>query len=132
MNSNEYLTKNFQWKEFYSGDIKLGYKSIEPPQKYYADILRMAENLQIVRDYIEASIIITSGWRTKEWNAHVGGVKNSYHTQGIAVDIRVIGMRIYDLAIYVAKLSDFKGYGINIKKEFLHIDLRPRLTVFTY
>ena len=132
MNKLEKITNDFKWGEFFSGDIKLGLKSIEPPLKYYSKILQMAEELQIVRDYIKSKIIINSGWRTKEWNAHEKGVKNSYHCQGLAVDIRVVGMKPYDLAIYVAKLTEFKGYGINIKKEFLHIDLRPRLTVFTY
>ena len=132
MNPNEYLSKNFQWKEFWSGDIKLDLKSIEPPSKYYSSILQMAEELQIVRDYIGSKIIITSGWRTPKWNSYVGGVKNSYHCQGLACDIRVIGMKPYDLAIYVAKLTEFKGYGCNIKKNFLHIDMRDKFMVFDY
>jgi len=132
MNPSEYLTKNFQWKEFYSGDIKLGLKSIEPPSKYYPSILEMAENLQIVRDYIKSKIIITSGWRTPKWNSYVGGVKNSYHCQGLAADIRVLGMRPYDLAIYVAKLTEFKGIGISTRHNFVHIDLRSKFTVFDY
>ena len=132
MNKNEKLTNNFRWGEFWSGDIKLGLKSIEPPSKYYSSILQMAEELQIVRDYIDSPIIITSGWRTPKWNSYVGGVKNSYHCQGLACDIRVIGMKPYDLAIYVAKLTEFKGFGVSIKDNFVHIDMRDKFMVFDY
>ena len=92
----------------------------------------MAEELQLVRDYIGSPIIITSAFRTPKWNEYCGGVKNSYHIQGLACDVRVNGMQPYDLAIYVSKLTDFKGFGINIKKNFVHCDLRNRFTVFKY
>jgi len=132
MNKNEKLTNNFTYGEFYSGDTKLGYKSIEPPTKYFSKINLMAEELQVVRDCIGSPIIVTSGYRTPAWNKYVGGVKNSYHTQGIAVDVRVYGMQPYDLAVYIAKLTEFKGFGINIKKNFVHCDLRPTFMVFDY
>ena len=132
MNKSDKLTKHFAYKEFFSGDIKLGHKSIEPPGKYYYFILVMAESLQIVRDYIGSPIIITSGYRTPKWNSYVGGVKNSYHTTGRAVDIRVSGMTPYDLAVYVSKLTEFKGFGICLKKNFLHCDMRDKFMVFQY
>jgi len=50
----------------------------------------------------------------------------------MAVDVRVYGMQPYDLAVYIAKLTDFKGFGINIKKNFVHCDLRPTFMVFKY
>jgi len=132
MKPTEYLTPNFQYNEFFSGDVRKGARSIEPPSKYFADIQRMADDLQIVRDYIGSPIIITSAYRTPDWNRRVGGVKNSYHTQGIAVDVRVNGMAPYDLAVYIAKLTEFNGYGINIKKNFVHVDYRDKFMVFKY
>jgi len=136
MNKNDKLTENFKWGEFWSGDIKHGLKSIEPPSKFYSRILDMAEELQIVRDYIGSPISITSGYRTREWNRHEGGTdKNgrvSLHCSGLAVDIRVNGMKPYDLAVYVAKLTDFKGFGINLRKNFVHCDMRHGFTVFKY
>ena len=136
MNKQDKLTGedgNFYYGEFWSGDIKLGYKSIEPPTTLLNKIILMAEELQVVRDYIGSPIHITSAYRTIAWNRHEGGVKNSYHTQGIAVDIRVNGMTPGDLGIYVAKLTtEFRGYVSNIKKNFLRIDMRPTLMVFKY
>lgn len=93
-------------------------------------IIAMAEELQVVRDYIGSPIIITSAYRTPDWNKRVGGVKNSYHTTGEAVDIKVNGMKPYDLAVYVAALTEFTGYGI--ANNFVHLDMREHLTVFDY
>ena len=132
MNKKDKLTENFTYGEFWSGDVKIFLKSIEPPTKYLNKIILMAEELQIVRDYIGSPIIITSAYRTPVWNNYCGGVKNSYHVQGLAVDIRLNGMQPYDLAIYVSKLTEFRGFGINIKKNFVHCDLRDKFMVFKY
>jgi len=136
MNKNEKLTPNFTYGEFFSGDTKLGQNSIEPPTKYFNKILFMAEELQVVRNCIGSPIHITSGYRTRAWNRYVGGTdkngKISFHVYGMAVDVRVNGMQPYDLAVYVSKLTDFKGFGINIKKNFVHVDLRPTFMVFKY
>lgn len=132
MNKYDYITPNFQYIEFWSGDKRLGARSIEPPTELRHKIISMAEELQEVRDYIGSPIIITSAYRTPDWNKRVGGVKNSYHTTGEAVDIKVNGMPPYDLAVYVAKLTDFMGFGINIKKNFVHCDMRDKFMVFKY
>ena len=110
----------------------LGFKSIEPPARLFDNILIMANELQKVRDNIQSPIIITSGYRTPAWNAYVGGVRRSYHLYGKAVDIRVTGMPLQDLAIYVANLTEFKGYGVCTARNFLHCDMRPNLMVFKY
>ena len=44
------------------------------------------------RDDKEKPIIINSGYRSPQLNRKIGGVKNSNHLTGCAVDIRVTGM----------------------------------------
>ncbi len=132
MDFNKKLTKNFKWGEFWSGDKKLGAKSIEPPEGYYWSILIMAEFLQIVRDLINKPIIIISGYRTYEWNKYVGGAKNSYHKKGMAVDSRAIGLDIVKYALYLIKFTKFNGYGIYKKQNFIHSDLRNNFIIFKY
>ena len=45
--------------------------------------------LQPLRDYVGRPIIVNSGYRTKEVNRLVGGVKNSQHLTGEAADLRI-------------------------------------------
>ena len=47
------------------------------------------EVLQPLRDYVGRPIIVNSGYRTKEVNRLVGGVKNSQHLTGEAADLRI-------------------------------------------
>lgn len=44
--------------------------------------------LDRARDLFGAPIVITCGYRTPEHNAEIGGVKDSAHTKGMAVDIK--------------------------------------------
>jgi hypothetical protein len=44
--------------------------------------------LDRAREYFGAPITITSGYRSPEHNAEIGGVKDSAHTKGMAADLR--------------------------------------------
>lgn len=44
--------------------------------------------LEKIRSLLESPIFINSGYRCPTHNKKVGGVPNSWHTQGIAADIR--------------------------------------------
>ena len=72
------LSKNFKAIEF--ANTKDGY-ALKLPD---AELVR---KMQILRDEV-GSITVTSGYRTKEYNEEVGGSKNSFHLQGLAVDCR--------------------------------------------
>jgi len=124
------LTENFAYEEFWSGS-KSGIK-IKPPEELFPRIQQLAQELQKVRDIIKRPIIVTSGWRTPEWNSEVGGVENSYHIQGLAVDSRAVGMLIVDYGFYLARYTNFKGFGINVAKNFIHSDFREIFTIFHY
>lgn len=73
------LTKNFKYEEFA--------KDTAIPLKYQDNILGLVNLLQILREYIDEPIYITSGYRNKEKNKQVGGVENSQHMTGEAADI---------------------------------------------
>ena len=128
MDSNKKLTTNFKWGEFWSGDKKLGAKSIEPPEGYYWSILIMAEALQKVRDIINNKIIIRSGYRTPEWNKYIDGAKNSYHMKGKAVDSYADGVSIGSYIYYLVRYTNFNGFGVY--KNFVHSDMREKFTIF--
>lgn len=118
------ITKNFKWSEFICGD------GTEPPEEYHNNILKCANELQKLRDILSSPIIITSAYRTKEWNKKVGGAFSSNHLTGSAVDIKTRGISPADLAIYAARYTLFTGFGV--AGSFLHLDTRDRMTIWKY
>lgn len=79
--------------------------------------------LDILRNKLRKPIIITSGYRTPEWNAKCGGAKYSYHMRGMAADIRVDGMTPKEVA---NELNDIvpDECGIIVYKSWVHFDVR--------
>lgn len=63
-----------------------------------ANLRLVARLLDCVREAIDRPIIVTSGYRSPDHNAAVGGVPNSAHVLGWAVDVKSPGMKPSDLA----------------------------------
>lgn len=79
--------------------------------------------LDILRNKIEKPVIITSGYRTPDWNKKCEGAKYSYHMRGMAADIRVEGMTAKEIA---KKLNGIvpNECGIIVYKNWVHFDTR--------
>lgn len=79
--------------------------------------------LSILRNKIGKPIIITSGYRTPSWNAKCNGAKYSYHTRGMAADIKVNEMSAKELAKELDKIVP-TGCGIIVYNSWVHFDVR--------
>lgn len=79
--------------------------------------------LDILRHKLGKPVIITSGYRTPEWNAKCGGAKYSYHMRGMAADIRVDGMSPKELAKELDKIVE-NSCGIIVYSKWVHFDTR--------
>lgn len=107
------LTRNFKSTEF---DCK-GKKCCS---KTPLDI-ELVGYLQVFRNYFGKAITINSGYRCQTHNKNVGGTKNSRHTQGMAADIVVKGVK----PVKVAQFAEMIGVrGIGLYDNFVHIDTR--------
>ena len=86
------LSKNFSLEEMLSSDTarRCGIDN-NPQSEEVVENLRdlCLEVLQPLRDHLGRPVTITSGYRCKELNKRVGGVRNSQHLKGEAADIRV-------------------------------------------
>jgi len=108
------LENNFKVKEFASPDSSTILIS-----------KRLVYLLQAIRN-ITGRIVITSGFRTIEHNKKVGGVKSSYHMDGLAVDIKSYSKKHLILAIELSLMaSKMVGYDSQIityaKKSHVHV-----------
>lgn len=65
--------------------------------------------------------IINSGYRSKSHNKKIGGVKDSSHLKGLAVDIKCINSR--DRYIIIKALLDCGFHRIGINKSYIHVDM---------
>lgn len=91
----------------------------------------LAVLLQSIRDHFGRAVVITSGYRTPEYNKKVGGATGSYHTKGMAADIYISGIDPLVIGLYAAELLGTTG-GIEIGDGYCHIDTRTdRWRAFT-
>ena len=87
------------------------------------EVVKIADE---VREHFGSPAIVTSGTRCKKHNKEVGGVSNSRHLQGKAIDMYVQNVSWYDLLKYLRELEQ-KGkirycYHIN-NSDCCHFDI---------
>lgn len=83
---------------------------------------KLVEIADDVRSHFGAETIVTSGVRCKTHNANVGGVSNSRHLSGKAMDFRVIGRTAADVLNYVNQKGGIR-YAYAIDSAHVHMDV---------
>ena len=114
------LTKNFNLSEFNKHNFALN-------ETVLRNIQALANNLQILRDEVKKPIKITSGYRSPEHNAKVGGVKSSRHITGEAADFKIAGMTPKEVAAVIEKLiaaGKMEEGGLGTYSTWVHYDHR--------
>lgn len=76
-----------------------------------------------VRDHFGRAAIISSGVRCKQHNANVGGVADSRHMTGRALDFRIAYKRARDILPYIQKLPEVR-YAYDIDGTYVHMDVK--------
>ena len=72
-----------------------------PSGEHLENFKKLAENiLEPIREHFGVPIHISSGYRSKELNAAVGGSLSSQHCQGEAIDIDMDGTTITNAEIF--------------------------------
>tara|TARA_R110001592_G_scaffold17589_2_gene73937 strand:+ start:286 stop:675 length:390 start_codon:yes stop_codon:yes gene_type:complete len=118
------MTKNFTKEEF---DCNCNCGVCEMPINVYHNVVKVANQLQVLRDELKKPIHINSGYRSEEYNKKIGGVKHSQHIMGRAADIVVKDMTSIEVSKVIEELID-KGDmlqgGLGIYSNFCHYDIR--------
>lgn len=81
------------------------------------------KKIEDIREFLGFPFVVNSFYRCEKYNKQIGGVKNSYHLLGRAMDIKASGERAYRI-IEVA--SDFGFRGIGVYPTFVHLDDREQ------
>ena len=116
------MTNNFSIGEF---ECKCG--CIMPDEVLY-NVVKLANQLQTIRDVIKTPIQINSAYRCKKHNKAIGGSASSQHILGKAADIVVRGydpsLEIYPLIEELINEGQILQGGLGDYPTFTHIDIR--------
>lgn len=55
--------------------------------------------------------------------------RKNYHSLGVAADIKMGDLSLRDMFLMVKSIKDFKGIGINLDQNYIHVDTRKEETV---
>lgn len=109
----------FDTKEFESKDGK--------PSPFDETVVKreLIVMLNAIRSRYGKPIVVNSGYRSPEHNAAVGGVKNSFHTLGLAADIRPLSKNMDDIP-ELQRICDEMNRtgGVGFYDTFVHVDVR--------
>ncbi len=123
------MTKNFSKKEF---ECKCG---CEMPLEVYSNVIKLAGQLQILRDYLNEPITINSAYRCPEHNEKIGGVKTSQHLLGKAADITIKNLTPVEVFTIIEDLIDIgvllQG-GLGLYDTFVRTDIRKTKARWNY
>lgn len=111
------LTADFFDDEFWSPDKN--FAKMEP---------EFMLKLQKLRSTVGVVFTVSSGYRTAEFNARIGGAKESLHLTGQAADIEHIG---WDGATKLKFLGTAiaMGFSIGVYRKHFHVDTRTGVKV---
>jgi uncharacterized protein YcbK (DUF882 family) len=118
--TNMQLTKNFNLKEFTRNGNEL-------PLELLPNMREVAQNLELLREYLGKPININSGYRNPAYNAKIGGAKNSFHMKGMASDIHVKGLtplQVHTAIEQLISLGKMKQGGLGLYGTFVHYDIQ--------
>ena len=84
---------------------------------------RVIDYAQATAAALGLTLDITSAYRSPEYNAKVGGARNSMHVQGLALDIVQTGWTNAQRQNFIQQAynAGFRGFGIY--NTFTHIDI---------
>lgn len=122
--------KHFTFRELMHSNVALSNDiANEPPRgeeaKIYLNLKILVDNLlEPIRERFAVPMIITSGYRCERLNKLVGGVDNSQHMKGEAVDFCFAGFSKKEMAaafFEIAEEFDFDQLIYYKRKGVIHI-----------
>jgi Peptidase M15 len=125
-----YTGSHFTWDEVTKGGMRLPVSTLFEgrtvlPDRIVLNIISLARMLDEIREeFGDRPITVNSWYRPPDVNAAVGGVLDSQHLLGWAVDITILGYTPYQV---YAILSKYWPGGLGKNRRYTHLDMRHLL-----
>lgn len=130
------ITENFTKEEFEKSTTatRLGISN-KIPEEYLANVYKLANVLQVVRNEWKAPISISSGFRCEKLNRAVKGASNSDHKFAAAADIHATpntktqNKKLFDVIIKLVKEGKIQCRQIidEYNYQWIHISVNHKL-----
>lgn len=124
------ITKNFSWKEVTRSQTcdKLKINNMPGPMER-ANLQALVVNvMQPLRDAMGRPIRVTSGFRSEECNAKIGGEPTSQHRKGQAIDFQDPSGNLAEMFYYIKDNLPFDQLiwekGNTIQPHWIHVSYR--------
>lgn len=127
------LTKNFRVKEFITSRFYSKKQQKQVVKDFYKDsellvnAKELAYNLQVLRDYLGASVTINIAYRPKWYEIFKGRSGTSQHCYCKAADItakRYTPLEVYKAIEHLISIGKMKKGGLGKYNTFTHYDIR--------
>ena len=121
--SSKLLTPHFRESEFFC-------QSIDFKKEYHLLDRSLIMAAEIIREFVNAPVLISSSFRTVLGNKVCGGAPDSFHLKGMALDLRcplkqdLISANLTRRGFLYHSLRSVGINGFGISERFLHIDTR--------
>ena len=79
--------------------------------------------LELLRSKAKQRVNIVRGYHSQE-NDTPRGFHKEYHSRGLAADVTVDNMSAKSVFLLAEEIKDFGGIGLNLSKEYVHVDTR--------
>lgn len=119
-----YAAGQITWKDMIGHNNQASERMAEITKEKLANCRAVAERLIEFRNkfFPGRKITVNSGWRSTANNAREGGVDNSQHLYGRAIDFTIAGVEARKVFATAQNSNMFKGVGKY--SQFTHVDVR--------
>lgn len=111
------VSDHFSKKDFYC--------KVNPSSSFKLS-LGLVGGLELLRTNIKQRIEIIKGYESPESAEAKGKVSRNLHVSGIAADIQVKDFDSKELFKAAQDIPEFKGIGLNITENYVHVDTRKQ------
>lgn len=84
--------------------------------------------LELLRAKVQSRVTVVRGYMCADAVEAERGLRRNYYAIGLAADIRVDDMDIKDVFRFAEEIPEFKGIGLNLDQDVLHVDTRKDKT----